>query len=49
MLIEFHFGVKSLVAKRIADDAMIFCDSKIGTFKSHISLWAHKAEFHGFF
>jgi len=39
-------GGQRLVANGIAGDAMMFCDSKIGTFKYHISFRAHKAKFH---
>jgi hypothetical protein len=44
--VEFNRGVQRLVAGRIDDDAPIFGDVEIGTFKCHMSRRADKNEFH---
>jgi hypothetical protein len=43
--VEFYLGVQYLVAGRV-NNAPIFCDVEIGTFKCHISLRADKYELH---
>jgi hypothetical protein len=44
--VELYLGVQYLVAGRVFNNAPIFCDVEIGTFKCHISLRTDKYELH---